>query len=300
VRAVSLVPSATETVIALGARDCLIGVSDDCSALSGASGLPVISRAVLAGLSRSPVEVDSAVRSERGAGRSLYELDIVQLRALSPDVIFAQDQCAVCAVPSSAVLAALGPGADACRVVSIDPHNLPQVFASFEQIAEALGLCGSGEELARQCRHQLDSLDALGARSSRPTVLVLDWPEPAFVAGNWVPEIVAAAGGSAVGCAPGEPSHPIDLGAFERNEHGLDAVVVAPCGLPIDEAADAARHLLTAWPALGAARWCALDGRAWFSRPGPGLLEGAAGLAAWLAGEGLPAEMGQEITPPLR
>ncbi len=299
VRAVSLVPSATETVIALGARDCLIGVSDDCTALDGADGLPVISRAVLSGLSTSPADVDSAVRSERGAGHSLYELDCDRLHDLSPEVIFAQDQCAACAVPSSAVLAALGPRADECRVVSLDPHNLGDVFDSFEVIAEALGLRGRGAELARRCRHDLDALSVVAPRatpSSRPSVLVLDWPEPAFVAGNWVPEIVTAAGGLAVGCTPGEPSHPIDLGAFEGQLYAPEAVVVAPCGLPIDEAAAAARQLLSHWPALAKARWCALDGRAWFSRPGPGLVEGAAGLAGWLAGHRLPARIGQGVT----
>ncbi|MGO9195987.1 MAG: cobalamin-binding protein [Acidimicrobiales bacterium] len=290
VRAVSLVPSATETVIELGARECLVGVSDDCLALKGSSGLPVISRAVLAGSSQRAVEIDAAVRSTLESGGRLYELDGDLLRCLSPDIIFAQDQCSVCAVPSSAVLEALGPRAAAgCRTVSIDPHDLEGVLRTFGVIADAIGLIGAGGELAERCRQQLRGLFE---RPARARVLVLDWTEPAFVAGNWVPELVAAAGGTAVGARPGEPSHTIDLADFMGQ---IDAVVVAPCGLSLEEAAAAARALVVRWPALRSARLCALDGRAWFSRPGPGLVEGTAALAAWLDAGILPAEIGVRI-----
>ncbi len=107
-----------------------------------------------------------------------------------------------------------------------------------------------------------------------------------------MPELVAAAGGTAVGARPGEPSHTIDLADFMGQ---IDAVVVAPCGLSLEEAAAAARALVVRWPALRSARLCALDGRAWFSRPGPGLVEGTAALAAWLDAGILPAEIGVRI-----
>lgn len=291
-RAVSLVPSATEIALALGAGDRLLGVSDDCVHVPGAAGLPVVSRAALLETTASQAARDAAVRRTLAAGRSLYALDGDAIAALRPDVVFAQDDCAVCAVPSSLVLDQLGPEARAtCRVVSIDPHDLEDVFASFEVVADALGLPGTGVELANACR---DRLSAIGpAPGPPPRVLVLDWCDPPFVAGNWVPDLVEAAGGLPVGTKSGERSHGLDPSELKA---GVDAVVVAPCGVPLSEATAAALELRQRLVELSVARWCVLDGRAFFSRPGPGLVEGTAAVAAWLAGDDLPDGVGRDLS----
>ncbi len=291
-RAVSLVPSATEIVLAIGAGDHLVGVSDDCVHVPGATGLPVVSRATLLETTASQAARDAAVRETLASGQPLYALDGDAIAALRPDVVFAQDDCAVCAVPSSLVLDHLGPEARAtCRVVSVDPRDLADVLASFEVVADALGLGGRGSELAQVCR---DRLSAIGPHPEpRPRVLVLDWCDPPFVAGNWVPDLVEAAGGLPVGTKSGTRSHELDPSELKA---GVDAVVVAPCGVPLSEATDSAletRHRLVE---LSAARWCVLDGRAFFSRPGPGLVEGVLAVAAWLAGGCLPDDIGTDLS----
>lgn len=293
-RVVSLVPSATEIVIALGAGDQLVAVSDDCRAVRGAENLPVVSRAVV-GADRSPLEVDAEVRANLASGSHLYALDSGLLSSLAPDIVFAEDDCAVCAVPSSAIRAVLGEELTGGRIISTDPKDLAGVFDSFEVTARALGLGAAGTALVSDCRHQLGRIE----KSSDPArVIVLDWTEPAFVAGNWVPELVVAAGGIPVAAVAREPSHPIALENLISPESlgDLDAVVVAPCGLELAAAKEAALQLLEKWPGLATTRLCAFDGRSFFSRPGPGLVEGTLALAGWLAGEPLPPRIGVDLT----
>lgn len=286
VAAVSLVPSATEIVLSLGAADSLVAVSDDCLLLFGKDAPPVVSRQVLSEVG-APRALDEAVRRRVAAGEGLYRLDEDALAELRPDVVFAQDECGVCAVPSSLLVAALG-ATEPCRVISLDPSDLGQVFESFETVASALDLDGKGSRLADACRDEIAHL--LGV--DRPErVLVLDWPEPAFAAGNWVPELVAAVGATRLGPPPGTPSREIELGELLGD---ADVVVVAPCGLPLaDSAREAAR--LARRHRRRRLRWCALDGRHLFSRPGPGLVAGAALLASFLERRPLPAEMAVEL-----
>lgn len=281
--AVSLIPSATEIAVALGAGDHLVGLSDECRFVDGAPNAPVVSKGVI-----DPVgleAVDAAVREQRGP---LYELDAALVTRLSPDVVFAQDSCTVCAVPSETLVEAFElEGRPAPLLVSLDPADLEGVLDSFELVADALGLPGAGYLLADSCRERLAALPAL---PWRPRVLVLDWTAPAFSAGHWTPELVEAAGGIPVASAAGEPSREIDL---EKAVAASDAVVVAPCGVPLPGAAGAAAVLRAR--VGGPELWCALDGRRFFSRPGPGLVAGAAALAGFLSGDGFPADLGVEV-----
>jgi iron complex transport system substrate-binding protein len=311
-RAVSLVPSATDIVVALGGSSCLVGLSADCDQPDASTPIPVVTRALIpASLAVSdPAGVDATVRSQLSEGGQLYELDTRAIVALAPEVLFAQDSCSVCALPSSEVVAALRlvPGAE-CTVVSLDPQDLDAVLSSFSVVGAALGgaAVDAGAALEAASRARLAALGAGGGgvglggvtrAARRPRVLVLDWVDPPFVAGNWVPELVMAAGGEPVLAEPGVPSRAVD--PTEVASCGADLVVIAPCGLDLAGAREAARsvrgllggsigEVRSEGVRVEGVRVVAFDGRVWFSRPGPRLVEGAEALAAWLSG-GRPAE----------
>lgn len=302
-RVVSLVPSATETVLALDAGDMLVGISDDCRSIAGTSQVPIVSRALVASggapgsAPASGAEVDADVRRRLGNGEALYGLDADLLRRLAPDVVFAQDDCAVCAVHSGIAVAALAGLGLGTRTVSLDPHSVADVLSNIREIGAALGLGDAAAALSGDLAQRLEDLAARrvprDGTTAPPRVLVLDWVEPAYVAGNWVPELVRHAGGVPVGNEDGRPSRPIDLRCLEP----ADAVVVAPCGIDLDAATAAAERLRGLEPGLLArdGRILAMDGRAWFSRPGPSLVQGAELLAAWLSGGALPPDAAREV-----
>ena len=296
-RAVSLVPSATDIVVALGAIDLLVGISADCDQPEALAPRPVVTRPMLdaAGVAEDPAGSDAAVRDQIESGGLLYSLDVEQLVALAPDVVFGQDECAVCALPSSEVTAALVGRGVHCEVVSLDPADLEDVLATFATVGRHLGLEAAGRALAASCRSRLQALTGgpAGGGAARRRVAVLDWVDPIYLAGNWVPDVVRAAGGEPVLTRPGARSRRITL--EELTGADPDLVVIAPCGLDL-EAAVAAGHQLRAsageWPALRCTPLVAFDGRVWFSRPGPRLVDGAEALAAWLAGETPPGHVG--------
>lgn len=314
--AVSLVPSATDIVVALGAAGSLLGISADCDQPDPAKPRPVVTRPMIdpAAAARDPAGVDAAVREQMAGGDQLYSLDVDAIVALAPDVVFAQDECSVCALPSSEVLAALAGRGLACEIVSLDPVDLDGVLSTFSVVGSALGLPDEGAGLEAASRQRLARLSAGGGGGAgtggdagtsgvpagrRPRVLVLDWVDPLFVAGNWVPALVRAAGGEPLLATAGSPSRQISVDDLEASRP--DLIVVAPCGLDLKAAQQSAEGLRLA---LGAGemasaevseaaggggtamRMVAFDGRLWFSRPGPQLIEGAEALAAWLAGAG--------------
>jgi iron complex transport system substrate-binding protein len=301
-RAVSLVPSATDALVALGAGEALVGISSDCDQPDPGRPRPVVTRAMIdpAAAAADPAGADLAVRDQLEAGGSLYHLDVAAIVSLAPQVVFAQDHCTVCAVPSSEVTSALADRGLSCEVVSLDPVGLEDVLFSFARIGRAVGAAEAGEALESSCRRRLASLGRRHRRAPAtrpPRVVVLDWVDPPFVAGNWVPELVEAAGGEAVpgdvsGRVPGRaapaPSRQVTLQAVVSARP--DLVVVAPCGLGLEDSTDAAR-VVAGWfgsrPEPGSVhpRVAAFDGRLWFSRPGPRLVEGAEALSALLNGE---------------
>ncbi len=296
-RAVSLVPSATDIVVALGAIDLLVGISADCDQPDALAPRPVVTRPMLdaALVADDPAGTDAAVRDQIEGGGLLYSLDVDLVVALAPDVVFGQDECAVCALPSSEVTAALAARGVHCDVASLDPSDLDGVLATFASVGRHLGLEDAGRALEASCRSRLQALTdgpaGGGARLRR--VAVLDWVDPIYLAGNWVPDVVRAAGGEPVLAQPGARSRQITLEELAGADP--DLVVIAPCGLDL-RAAVAAGHRLRAsaetWPALRSTPLVAFDGRVWFSRPGPRLVDGAEALAAWLAGETPPQHVG--------
>jgi iron complex transport system substrate-binding protein len=276
VRIASLVPSATEALFALGLGDDVVAVTHECDFPPAAASLPRLTRSVLpAGLTAA--EIDARVRELIAAGEALYELDEPLLAELDPDLIVTQAVCEVCAVAYEDVRAVAERLPSRPRVLSLDPSRLGEVLVDLEPLAAAAGAPPAGPALRAELERRLALVRDAVAGRARPRVAALEWLDPPYVAGHWVPEMVAAAGGVEVLGAVGARSRP--AGWEEIAAARPDIVVVMPCGLDAGAAAaEAARHR-DALAALGAERAFAVDAAASFSRPGPRLVDGVELLA---------------------
>jgi iron complex transport system substrate-binding protein len=284
VRIVSLLPSATEIVYALGLQEQLEGVTDECDFPPGARTKPVVSRSALPTSGRlSPREVDDAVRSRMDARSPLYELDRPLIQRIQPDVILAQDLCRVCAVPSGDVKEALADlGVDA-RVLSLDPTTLDEVIGCLEAAGKLLGAEERSDELARTLRHRVERIRRSALRLPSIRVLALEWTDPPFVGGHWIPEMIEAAGGTPLLSEKGQPSRRV--GWTDVATATPEVIVVTPCGYYLDEAEDAALELLqnpdfAETPAAREGSVFAVDASSFFSRPGPRIVDGL-DILAW-------------------
>ncbi len=274
----SLLPSATEIVYALGLEDHLVGVTFECDYPPQARADAAIVVGGMETLHLSPAEIDAAVREKLIAADNLYELQIDRLQALQPDLILTQDLCRVCAVPSGQVDAAMITIGCTADVVTLDPNTLDDVLQSFIDVAIAAGVEERGRSLVASLRSRLAALATRLSDRPRPKVFVLEWVEPAFLAGHWVPDVVVAAGGEPVLCAPGSRSYPTTWD--EINAAEPDVIIVAPCGFGTeDSAAQAATIVELATP--GVPLW-AVDANAYIVRPSPRLVDGAEIIAAIL------------------
>jgi iron complex transport system substrate-binding protein len=280
-RIVSLLPSATEIVYALGLGDQLCGVSFECDYPEAARSVPIISGTALPmDGSLSAREIDAKVSTLVADGSSIYTLDADRLRAIDPDLILAQDLCQVCAVPSGAVEEALEVIGCHAAVVSLDPNRLSDVIEGIGAVGEVTGTSERATALIDDLGRRLDAVRADVASRPRPRVLVLEWPDPPFNAGHWVPDMVVAAGGDPVLATPGEPSRRItweEIGA-ER----VDVTVFSPCGFDLEGAVAQAPTLLSRSEAGGLGVVFAVDANAHFSRPGPRVVDGVELLAVLL------------------
>jgi iron complex transport system substrate-binding protein len=280
-RIVSLLPSATEIVYALGLGDQLCGVSFECDYPEAARSVPIISGTALPmDGSLSAREIDAKVSTLVADGSSIYTLDADRLRAIDPDLILAQDLCQVCAVPSGAVEEALEVIGCHAAVVSLDPNRLSDVIEGIGAVGEVTGTSERATALIDDLGRRLDAVRADVASRPRPRVLVLEWPDPPFNAGHWVPDMVVAAGGDPVLATPGEPSRRItweEIGA-ER----VDVTVFSPCGFDLEGAVAQAPTLLSRSEARGLGVVFAVDANAHFSRPGPRVVDGVELLAVLL------------------
>ena len=283
-RLVSMLPSATEIVYALGLGDDLVGVTFECDepAAARAEKTIVVGGRDTQGL--TPGEIDAYVRQQLAAGEDLYTLHAGALAALDPELILTQDLCQVCALPSGRVedaLSYLGCRAD---VVSLDPHSLADVL---DTITEVGGRTRTGDRAARLVaglRARLAAVAAAVAGRPRPRVAVVEWVDPPFSAGHWVPDLVVAAGGTPVSARPGQPSAPTSWTDIAAEKP--DVVVVSPCGYHLDGAAEQALTVAEGLPGLPV--W-AIDGDGLIVRPGPRLVQGVEALAAILHPGAVPA-----------
>jgi iron complex transport system substrate-binding protein len=283
VRIVSLLPSATEIVFELGLGDHLCGVSFECDYPEAARSVPVISGTALpTDGSLSAQQIDTEVSSRVAAGLSIYTLDDARLRAIDPDVILAQDLCRVCAVPSGAVEEALDVIGCHALVVSLDPSRLDEVIEGIGTVGSATGARERAAVVMADLRRRLRLVREKVVGEPRPRVLVLEWPDPLFNAGHWVPDMVTAAGGTPVLASAGEASHRMSWGEI-HSEH-VDVTIFSPCGFDLDGALAQSGTLLSQPEAAGLGRVYAVDANAHFSRPGPRVVDGVELLATVLHG----------------
>jgi iron complex transport system substrate-binding protein len=277
---VSLLPAATEIVCALGLRDALVGRSHECDFPEDVVGLPALTRARVDS-SLPSAELDAQVRRIVEEGLPIYMLDEARLTALAPDVVVTQEACEVCAISYDQVVASLRRTAPRARVVSLQPRHLPDVLRDVRTVAEACGVGARGERLTGELQRRLA---ALSISTVGPRVAVVEWLAPPMLAGHWVPETIAAAGGVAVGPRPGTGS---PYASFDEIR-GLrpDAVIVAPCGFDLERTVRESEPCVEALRGL-APRVLFMDGNAYLNRPGPRLVDAAETIAAWLRGQPL-------------
>lgn len=275
-RVVSLIASATEIVAALGARDLLVARSHECDFPADVAALPAVTRAKL-DAARPSGSIDRQVKDLLEQALSVYRVDAERLRALSPDLIVTQTQCEVCAVSLSDVDAALADWTGARpHVVSLAPNALADVFDDIARVAAALGRAERGAALIAEMKRRMDAIAATAASRPRPRVAAIEWIEPLMAAGNWVPELIAMAGGENLFGEAGKHSPWMTWDELVRADP--DIVVVMPCGFDIARSAAEMTALTRrrGWDALRAARDGAVylvDGNQYFNRPGPRLVE---------------------------
>lgn len=275
---VTLLPSATEIVCALGLRDALAGVSHECDWPPSVVGLPVLTR------SRIPpglpsVEIDRIVTAQLQEEVALYSLEIERLREIAPDLIVTQALCDVCAVSGNEVARAIGSLPGEPQVVNLEPTCLGDVLQTLRDVASAAGCAARGESAAGALQARIDAVAARSAGippAARPRVAALDWLDPLFSGGHWTPEIIALAGGEPCFGPAGEPSRRVDWEAFVAARP--DVVLIALCGFDEARTLEDARGFLEdprwrAFAAGSAPRVLQLDGNAYFSRPGPRLVD---------------------------
>jgi iron complex transport system substrate-binding protein len=288
-RIASLVPSATESLFALGLGDRMVAVTHECDHPAEALRLPRLTRSVIPpGL--APREIDAMVREVTGRGDPLYELDEEQLTAVAPDLIVTQALCAVCAVSYDDVREVAGRLPSCPDVISLDPKTLGDVLDDLVRLAETTGVAERGEALRDELRGRLERVRAAVSGTPRPRVVTLEWLAPPYAGGHWVPEMVEIAGGRSVAGEPGTDSRVV--GWDELAAARPDVAVVMPCGLYADEAAQQALEHRASLDELGATTVHAVDAASSFSRPGPRLVDGVELLGHLLHPEHAPAPDG--------
>jgi iron complex transport system substrate-binding protein len=260
----------------LGLGDQVVAVTHECDWPHEAASLPHLTRSVIPdGLSAG--EIDRTVRETVGRGAPLYELDHERLAELDPQLIVTQAVCEVCAVSYDDVVAVAARLPSRPRVLSLDPLALGDVLSDVTRLAEATGARKAGERLRADAARRLDAVANRVASAPRPRVLALEWLDPPFVAGHWVPEMIALAGGTDVLGQAGERSRTATWSELEGT--GCDVALVMPCGYDTARSAEEARAYRDEITALGADRAVAVDASAYFSRPGPRLVTGVELLA---------------------
>ncbi|MER3500390.1 MAG: cobalamin-binding protein [Candidatus Fervidibacterota bacterium] len=280
-RVVSFLPSATEIVFALGASDKLVGVTDKCDYPLEAKEKPVVVTSALDTTSLSSAEIDETVSRYLAEGKSLYRVDTEKLKALQPDLIFAQGVCDICAASNPEVAFALEVVPHA-QVVWLNPSTLDDILDDIVRIAEALGVRERGERLRAQLQERIEAVrETMATVAYRPRVWVAEWVVPPYCCGHWVPQMVEIAGGVEGLGRAGQPSRRL------RWEEVLawqpEVIVLAPCGFRIEQTLQDAEVLmkLPHWqdlPAVRSGRVFVADGD-YFTCPGPRLVTGVEILA---------------------
>ncbi len=295
-RIVSLLPSSTEIVCALGLEDALVGITHECDYPPTVAGKPRLTSSRISHETMTSSEIDHAVRSQLDGHGSIYNLDEESLRALKPDLIITQELCDVCAVSYKTVERAARMFDAGCRVVSLEPNSIADIFENIMLVGELTGRGRQASELVEELSARLLKLKVATSKvEARPRTLMLEWLEPPFAPGHWVPEQVELAGGDHAFGRAGQPS--VTTTAEEIREYAPEVVVMIPCGYYKE---DILRQLPQSrlpegWcdlPAVKRDEVWAVDATSYFSRPGPRVIRGAEILARILHPEifGFPDE----------
>jgi iron complex transport system substrate-binding protein len=279
VRILSLLPSATEIVYALGLEDQLVGVTHECDWPAAARNKPAVSFSTLPPAA-TPAEIDRLVSASIGGGSPIYGLDEAAVRELRPDVVLTQDLCAVCAVPSGHVNEALEVLGCTAEVVSLDPSSLDEVVDGLLEVGRVAGAEARAVEVAGALRARLDAVRSAVGGAPRPRTFALEWPDPPFNGGHWVPQMLEVAGAEPVLASPGIPSVRVDWSdiAAARPE----VVVSMPCGYGLEESAALTQPLIGRPELAAVDAVYVVDASGYFSRPGPRLVDGVEMLASVL------------------
>ncbi|MGW6821532.1 cobalamin-binding protein [Streptomyces sp. NPDC055005] len=286
-RIVSLLPAATDLVAELGLLADLVGRTHECDWPAAVAGVPVVTSAAFSSDELSSREISEAVGGAAHSGSSLYGLDVEALGALAPEVVLTQDLCDVCAVSYAGVNRAVRVLDGGPRVLSLEPRTLDDVLDCLIRVGELLGVPEVGRARRAHARDRLEAVRAAVAGRPRPRVVAIEWLDPLWPAGHWVPEQITAAGGEPLIAAPGEHTRPMDWDTVRAARP--DVLLLLPCGFSPRRTLRerAALTSLPGWSELPAVRsgevWV-LDGPAYFNRPGPRVVRGAEVLARLLHG----------------
>ncbi|MBA2502497.1 MAG: cobalamin-binding protein [Pyrinomonadaceae bacterium] len=285
-RIVSLLPSATEIACALGLEDALVGVTHECDYPASVVGLPQLTASRISHETMTSHEIDTAVRAQLDGHGSIYNLDETKLYELKPDLILTQELCDVCAVSYKTVKQAARIFETEVPIVSLEPNTIADIFANIRTVGELAGRDAEAERVVNDLTVRLDRLATrLADVETRPRTLMLEWLEPPFAPGHWVPEQVALAGGDPSFGRTGQPS--TTTTAKEIQTYAPETIVLIPCGYYKE---DILRQLPTSTlpegfselPAVRSGNVWAVDATSYFSRPGPRVVRGAEILASIL------------------
>jgi iron complex transport system substrate-binding protein len=294
----SFLPSATEILFAIGAGDDVAAVTFECDYPAAAKAKPqVVFSHLPPGL--TPAEIDAIVSAEGAQGRSLYFVDLPRLQALEPTLIVLQDLCRVCALDSPTLARDMSHLPSAPQVVSLNAHSLEGVLQEIEMLGAVTGHAAGANVLTSHLRARIDRVQAATHHMPAPRVLCLEWLDPPFQGGHWIPEMVQLAGGEPVLATPGEKS--VRITWRQIAEADPEVIVVMPCGydLPQTIAQLNSLALPPEWANLAAVRnkqVYAVNGSAYFSRPGPRLVDGLEILHAILSDNGYTALPAESVT----
>ena len=282
-RVVSFLPSATEIVAALGHADAIVGVSHECDFPPGVSDREIVTSSAIDSTA-SPGAIDGAVREFVDSARPLYDVREDRVRALAPDLMVTQVVCDVCAVSEDAVRTLATRLSPRPEVVTLGATTLDGIFDDIRRVAAALGTAGRAEALIETGRGRMRTVHERlkAARAPRPRVAVIEWTDPIFAAGHWVPEMISRAGGIDALAKPGEHSTTRTIDAVRSANP--DVILIAPCGFDLPRAAADAERVLAsdAWAWARATPVWALDANSFMSRPGPRVVDGIELLAQLL------------------
>jgi len=289
-RIASLLSSATEIVYELGLQERLVAISHECDWPPEALSLPRLSRVRFDPAGLTSGEIDAEVRRCMVEYGSVYEIDAPALAHARPDLILTQAVCEVCAVPTPSVHDAVRSLERQPRVLSLDAHTLSEIIGSVVQVADAAGEPAQGAETAAALRARVDRVRRAVEGRPRPRVLALEWLDPPFAPGHWIPEMIDIAGGeNLIGTTGG---HSVEIPWASVESLDPDRLLLVPCGYGLEQArkdAERARERLQAIaPRAIAAGGAAIGHSAWFSRSGPRVVAGIEALAAWLHPEAFP------------